>query len=159
MMTDHKKIAQETLLKMKNRIRIFDSLASKDILSITNSIRFIKYKDGEFIFKEGDNGKDIFYLIEGGVCVFISKKENSVNKDINLINMESGDVFGEFSPIAMEPRNASAVSTSNDTKVIAFRLNDMNMELSPPFALMYKNIVNILIEKIKKNNEVLFDYF
>jgi CRP/FNR family transcriptional regulator, cyclic AMP receptor protein len=62
------------------------------------------FKDGDCIFKEGDYGRDL-YVVQKGM-VRITKKIG--NEELEIINFERGDFFGDIGLLQNIPRYASA---------------------------------------------------
>lgn len=65
-----------------------------------------RYPKGSYIFREGDSGREMYYIISGRVRV---EKETGQIKKV-LAGLESGDYFGETAPIIDTPRTASAIA-------------------------------------------------
>jgi len=65
-----------------------------------------RYPKGSYIFREGDSGREMYYIISGRVRV---EKETGQIKKV-LAELESGDYFGEMAPIIDTPRTASAIA-------------------------------------------------
>ena len=65
-----------------------------------------EFEDGELIFKEGDEGRDLYIIQTGGVLI---KKETTVGELI-LVEFLRGDFFGEMALLQGIPRFASAYS-------------------------------------------------
>jgi membrane protein len=62
------------------------------------------YNRDEYIFHEGDAGRDIFYILNGRIRM--EKSIGQVKKA--LAEMGSGEYFGEMAALLSAPRNASA---------------------------------------------------
>jgi len=62
------------------------------------------YEHGEYLFKEGDTGQDMFYILDGAVRV--AKKAGQVTK--TLAEIGSGAYLGEMAALIDIPRSASA---------------------------------------------------
>lgn len=65
-----------------------------------------EYEDGEFIFKEGDEGRDLYIIQEGSVQI---KKQTAVG-ELVIVEFERGDFFGDMALLQGIPRFASATS-------------------------------------------------
>jgi len=63
-----------------------------------------KYEQGEYLFKEGDTGQDMFYILDGEVRV--EKKAGQVTK--TLAEIGAGAYLGEMAALIDVPRSASA---------------------------------------------------
>lgn len=76
----------------------------------------------DIVFSEGDEGKDMYFLLEG--TVIVRKQTQHGVKD--LITLNPGAFFGEMSLFINEPRSATIVAAENNTRII--RLSPGNFE-------------------------------
>lgn len=73
-----------------------------------------EYARGEFIFKEGSEGKELYYILEGKVRL---EKRSGKGRKI-LASMQAGDYFGEMAALADAPRTATAIA-EEDSQLLA----------------------------------------
>ena len=135
----------DKIIQHKNKISILKGLSDESIKMVIQECKLLKYNLGETIIQQGDNTKNVFYLMNGKIKVLVNKKE------VGMIN--SHQAFGEFSAIANEKRNATLIATE-PCKVISFilALDKLEDEFSG-FAGLYKNICNELIIKVDEANK------
>jgi CRP-like cAMP-binding protein len=62
------------------------------------------YRAGELVFREGDAGQNVFFILTGRVC--IEKTRDEVCKVLTCL--ETGQYFGEMAAFIDSPRTASA---------------------------------------------------
>ena len=62
------------------------------------------YSDGETVFTEGDEGRDLYIIREGAVII---RKRTPVG-ELKLVRFEKGDFFGDMALLQSIPRFASA---------------------------------------------------
>ena len=62
------------------------------------------YPKGTYVFREGDTGKDMYYILRGRVLV--EKKAGQISKVLS--DMGPGEYFGEMATLIDAPRTASA---------------------------------------------------
>lgn len=107
------------------------------------------YRRGEYIFREGDEGSEIFYILLGGVQV--EKKAASVAKV--LAEMGPGQYFGEMAALLQKPRTASvrAVEDSEIAVISASTFRNLLRE-SNEISLM---MLNEFSRRIGQTNEQL----
>ncbi|MBI5049708.1 MAG: YihY family inner membrane protein [Nitrospirae bacterium] len=79
------------------------------------------YGIGEIIFKEGDEGSDMFFISSGAVS--ISKKGQTLKV------MKEGEYFGEMSMLIQSPRTATATVTEPDTEILAITQDNFELIL------------------------------
>lgn len=72
-----------------------------------------EFQDGELIFKEGDEDRDLFIIQEGLVEI----RKNSQQGELILAQLERGDFFGDMALLQGIPRFASAYSKGK-TKIL-----------------------------------------
>ena len=90
----------------------------------------LDFKSGQYIFKAGDEGKEIFLLMSGDVGIFLPTNDT---KEPNF-KVGENEVFGEMGVIEHKPRMASARCMS-DATVIALSESEFEarVEKADPF--------------------------
>ncbi|HPD18754.1 MAG TPA: cyclic nucleotide-binding domain-containing protein [Candidatus Goldiibacteriota bacterium] len=73
-----------------------------------------RYSKGEYIFREGDHGEEMFIIHQGKVN--ITKKTDEGEKI--LVTLGPGDFFGEMAVIDKGPRSASAIAVEDTTCIV-----------------------------------------
>lgn len=68
------------------------------------------FEQGKFIFKQGDDSHDIYYVVSGHIKL--------VSNGALLREMQAGDYFGEMAYLTSTPRFADAIVASDEAKVI-----------------------------------------
>ncbi len=68
-----------------------------------------KFKAGEIIFQEGQEGDYMYIILEGTVKIFKTIK----GKVEELSKLEKGEFFGETAITGKKPRSASAIATQD----------------------------------------------
>ena len=97
---------------------------------------------GDVIFSAGDQGTEMFGIIEGSV-------ELRVGSAV-LAKLGPGEVFGEMALIAKEPRSATAVATSPTTLAAVDRHRFLFLvQETPMFALQ---IMSVMADRIRGQN-------
>lgn len=79
------------------------------------------YGLGEIIFREGDIGSDMFFILSG--LVNISKNEQILKV------MKQGDYFGEMSMLIQTPRTATATVVEPDTQLLVISQDNFEIIL------------------------------
>lgn len=72
------------------------------------------YKEGDYIFFEGDIDFH-FYIVESGKVNIFTKSK--AGKRIDIATVEEGESFGEFALLDKAPRSASAQAATDCTLV------------------------------------------
>jgi len=68
-------------------------------------VRF--FNQGAVIFKENDDGSEMFIIIQGIVEI---RKSTGQSSSKILTTLQKGDMFGEMAIIEKQPRSASAIA-------------------------------------------------
>lgn len=107
------------------------------------------FKSGEVIIKENDFG-ELSYLITQG-RVRVSKKMEE--EDVNICDLNNGDIFGEMSIIDDKPRSATITAIEDTTVRIIHR--DLFFTLLQQKHGFAVNILKILFERLRKADSTI----
>jgi voltage-gated potassium channel len=83
------------------RIPLFKGISDSFLREVSLHLRPVVYTPGDYIFKEGDRGNEMYFLIKGKLKV-LTGDENKV-----LNNLSDGDFFGELALFRNEIRMAT----------------------------------------------------
>ena len=111
-------------------------------------VRF--FDQGATIFKENDEGSEMFIIIQG--LVEIRKSTGAASSKI-LSTLQKGDMFGEMAIIEKQPRSASAVAVQ-PTKALVLneKLYDSMIGTNPDFA---RKMNKVLSERIRRADAII----
>ncbi|MCD6413278.1 MAG: cyclic nucleotide-binding domain-containing protein [Elusimicrobia bacterium] len=87
-------------------IKLFAALGERELNELETISRIEKYSDGDIIFEEGGQDRDIYILVSGEVS--IAKKISGGSKTVAVL--KAGDIFGEMALFENAPRSASATA-------------------------------------------------
>jgi diguanylate cyclase (GGDEF)-like protein len=85
-------------------ISIFSDLTGDEAQVVRGMMRELTLEKGSVLFKEGDEGREMFVVLEGRICVCVS---TNGTEELCLAEMEAGSFFGEMSLIESLPRSAT----------------------------------------------------
>jgi CRP/FNR family cyclic AMP-dependent transcriptional regulator len=126
---------------------LFYELYDEEILKIVEKCKVLNLQPGDAIFKEGDEGDEIFMILNGTAEV---KKGEHV-----IANLRKGDLFGEMVLLKENVRKADIVA-DNFTDVLVLRYNDIfglygtNNKI---FSIIMLNLARMLATRLKKAGE------
>jgi len=106
----------ELHLTIKEKDKTRKRNRAKSILRLQNNIKDRKIKKGDYAFKVGDEGLELFILEEGKIDILI--------EDHIVFSISPGDMFGEHSLIFGKPRNTAALCVSDLCKMHVMRARD-----------------------------------
>ena len=111
-------------------------------------VRF--FNQGEVIFRENDEGAEMFIIIQG--LVEIRKSTSSSSSKI-LTTLQKGDMFGEMAIIEKQPRSATAVAVQ-PTRVLVLneKLYDRMLGSNPDFA---RKMNRVLSERVRRADAII----
>ncbi len=115
----------------------------------TSAGYLVEHKDGEFIFREGELGTEMYIIHEGKVEIL----SGSGSKEQLLSVLEKGDFFGEMSILEDLPRAASARAV---TEVKLLQINgstfDQMLRSNPEVAV---RMMRKLARRLRETDELL----
>lgn len=137
----------EQLIGILKDLPAFENLKDESIEKLIRFCKLRSYSSKEAIIEEGQTDKSVYLLISG--CVSISKA-NSLITSLN----QPGELFGEMSFIAEEPKPRSAnVHSDEDTTCLAFDgdyLERIDIEGKEAFqASIYRMFAQILANRLR----------
>lgn len=114
------------------------------------------YNAGEVIFKEGEKGNEMFYIMSGSVRLTLrSESAEADKKEQTLKIMQRGEYFGEMALLIGTPRTTSAQTEEDNTVVLAITPENFETILreEPKIATLF---LKELAQRLKKTNEFLY---
>ena len=134
---------------------LFYEMSDKEIQRITGNCSVYRYRKGQKIFSEGDEGEEIFVLLEGKLAIQkVIKKNGTV---IPLAKISEGEVFGEQSLIEDYKRSAEVEALERSFVLGVKTSNIINLYQKDPkvFGLLFYNLARLLTEKVRSTNKLL----
>lgn len=110
----------------------------------------VSVAEGRVIFNEGDEGGQMYVIIDGEVEIV---KRTSLETSKTLTTLKKGDIFGEMALIDAMPRSATAIAKKNGKLLV--------MDESLFYSLAKNNadfsfkMIKVLSERIRKSNETI----
>mmetsp|Transcript_21779 Transcript_21779/g.24453 ORF Transcript_21779/g.24453 Transcript_21779/m.24453 type:complete len:796 (+) Transcript_21779:148-2535(+) len=105
-----------TEISIREKDRLRKQNRAKAILSLQHRLEDDIIEKGDYIYEQGEEGKDIF-LVEDGVVDFCVDGHH-------VYTTQPGELFGEYAAIFGRPRNTSAKCVSNHCKIQIMEPND-----------------------------------
>lgn len=101
------------------RIPLFASLSEADHLKLIRLLRREKLRKGEILFRQGDEGRTLYLILQGRIRISLSGRTDTVT----LAILGQGDFFGEMALLDGLPRSADAEALEN-SHLYALNRND-----------------------------------
>ena len=113
-----KYLASDTGLKvdLREKDKLRKRQRAKAILRLQSDLKHEYKNEGDYLFKEGEEGDELYILEHGKIDVQIQGN--------TVFSIGEGDICGEYSVIMGKPRNCDAVCTSPTCKVLSMKTRD-----------------------------------
>ena len=134
---------------------IFGAVKADSLELLLERARTLHVPEGEFFFREGDEGSALYVLERGRVAVL----KRWQGADYVIRTIERGDFFGEIALLDFLPRSASVVA-EEDCQALVFRALDV-LEVAKrdieQFTMIYTNIAREMGRRLREGNNLLFE--
>ena len=108
-------------------------------------MRVMRFKAGERILTEGEDGDSAYLLLSGGVKIEVGTSR--------VATLYSGEVFGEMSLLEPGPRSATVTAVSDvECKVTTYDEFVAAVQDSPEDAIIF---MRTLVRRLRQTNELL----
>lgn len=126
---------------------LFFELFDEEIDEIIQDCNVLSIDAGEPIVKEGDEGDEIFLILNGGADV--------MKGDICLAHLKKGDLFGEMVLLDERTRSADIVSnTYTDVLILSYDVIFGYFQKKPKiFSILILNLCRLLAKRLKGSGE------
>ncbi len=111
-------------------------------------------RDGEVLFREGDEGNELFIVFKGQIAI---TREVDEGTETVLVRFDPGAFFGEMALIENAPRSANAMA-AGETEIIGFAQDTLDCMLQEDMDLLNKllwALLRVLCVRIRETNEQL----
>lgn len=106
---------KESLFSALGKIAFFDDLTAKELNILMAYMSLYELKRGEFLFKEGEIGQYVSFLVEGKLEVL---KKSITGSEIAITSVTKGYSIGDMSLLDKTPRSASIRASVRSTLAI-----------------------------------------
>ena len=135
-------------------IRLFRDFDQSALLALTARLRERKLRKGQVLFREGDQGEEMFLVRDGSILV--SKAVTGKVEQV-LARFGPGDFFGEMSLFDHSPRSAT-IQAESEAALLALdrqKLTEL-IEVNPrAAAAFFHALVQVFIERLRASGELV----
>jgi len=126
---------------------LFFELYDEEIDTIIKDCNVISLEEGSYIFRENDEGNEIYLILTGGAHV---KKG-----EIILADLKKGDLFGEMVLLDERVRTADIVSsTYTDVLILNYDTIFNKFTKNPKiFSILMLNLCRLLAKRLKTSGD------
>jgi diguanylate cyclase (GGDEF)-like protein len=146
----------KSTVEFLQHVDLFSLLSNDEVNKIIKSLHYVEHDGEETLFKEGDEGNELFIVMTGKIASYVLLP-NGAKREI--AEFETGDFFGEMSIFENTHRSATCY-TKEKSSLLSLRERDL-FELilyNPEIAIkiMYR-MLNITAERLLDRSEFLSD--
>ena len=148
---------QESISDFLLNTPLFDSLKANEIKNIAKHLSFIELSKDEILFKEGEKGNCVCFVVEGTLDVI---KQSLTGESVIITALHRGRSIGEMSIIDDFPRSAT-VKARTQAKLVILTREDFDLlleENSQVGIKILKKISRLLSLNLRKTSSRLADY-
>ncbi len=134
------------------RLRMLATVSQAFLEALASEARVYSTYRGQTIIEEGEEAKEVFFLIRGKLSVQIESIAPNIEVGINRI--ESGEIFGEMGLLGETSRSATIV-TREPSVLIAIPIAHVEKvcaEMPAEGLLFHKAIAGVLAERVRDMN-------
>jgi len=154
---DPKRKTSKAIIDLLISIPIFDTLDSDELRLATRYMNLMDGKPGEIIFKEGDQGNYVCFVVEGALEVI---KGVDTRHQVVIATLGKNRSIGEMAVIDDFPRSATVRAQKPSTLLILTRDGfDSILEEHPRTGVkILKGLARLLSQNLRKTSSRLADY-
>jgi CRP-like cAMP-binding protein len=130
----------EKVLFLKS-IDLFSQIPGEDLSQIALITDEVAFEVGDEIFRQGDSGQTLYFIIEGKVRIHAE----GVQGDLAVLGERA--VFGEMALLDSEPRSAAATAVT-DVVCLKIERDDFN-EILAEKSEIAQGIIKVLTRRIR----------
>ncbi len=138
-------------------IGLFGGLTDDHLRHLVETLEVLTPPPGETLFREGDQGRDMFVVLEGEVEVL---KASSTGADARVALLGPGDWFGEMSILDVQPRSATVQGLA-PSRLLRIRTKDLEAlyrQDVKAYALVVLNLARELSRRLRVADRMIADF-
>ena len=117
---------EDRFIDILGQVPLFDSFETNELAMLAKHMNFVGIDKDALLFREGDKGDYVCFVLEGSLDV-IKKTEN--NDFIKIATLTKGDSIGEMSILDQIVRSAT-IKACETSKVVSLSKNDFELILN-----------------------------
>lgn len=148
---------KQTIIDFLITMTLFDELSPVELSVASDYMNFFEFEQGKVLFKEGDSGDYICFVVEGAVDVL---KSSASGQRAVIATLTRGSTLGEMSIIDNIARSATVKARKNSTLVILSRKGfNTILDKHPKVGIkILKGIARLLSLNMRRTSSHLADY-
>ncbi len=147
----------ESIIDLIMYLPLFKALQGDELDIVAERLDYMEAEDGAILFKEGDIGDYVCFVLDGNIDVI---KESKSRETVVLTTLSRGLSIGEMSVIDNSPRSATA-KVKGESAFLVLRKAAFDIILSeyPEMGIkILKELSRLLSLNLRKTSSRLADY-
>ena len=132
------------MVEALSAVHAFRHIPAGDIRQIARCVRPVSFKSGETIFRQGEKGDRMYFVIKGDVEVTSGEKNHPEAKEIARIKAD--DILGEIALLTGKERSATATAKS-DVRMLQLTQADLQ-QITAQNPQVQKALSNLAHERL-----------
>ncbi len=156
--TKGKRPYKETLVDLVMYLPLFGGMSSNDLNTVAAHMNFFELEAGETLFREGDPGDSVCFVVSGGLDVL--KESGSSGDSAVIATVPRYRSIGEMSVIDNTPRSAT-VKARVKTAMVSLSKGGFEelIDKHPRIGIhILKQIARLISMNLRKTSSRLADY-
>lgn len=148
---------KQTIIDFLINISLFDELSPVELGIAADYMNFFEFEKGKILFKEGDPGDYICFVVEGGIDIL---KQSATGQRAVIATLTRGSTIGEMSIIDNIARSATVKARKDSTLVILSRKGfNTILDKHPKVGIkILKGVARLLSLNMRRTSSHLADY-
>ncbi|HEX4326459.1 MAG TPA: SLC26A/SulP transporter family protein [Burkholderiales bacterium] len=149
----------ETMAEMPvARMGLAHNFTPEEVSLLSAVLHRLTYAPGQYLFREGDKGDQMFLLSQGAITIKLPLKKTDPDAESRrLVTLSPGVMFGEMVLVESRPRSADAVAEEYSV-VYSLGRDDLEhlFHSNPKLATkLMRNVSRILADRLRTTTEEL----
>lgn len=134
-------------LELLRKVPLLAALPEAQLIDLASYLKERRFRRGEYVIYEGDEGNELFIIIEGLVKI---TKLNEDGREKILTTLGEGEFFGELALVDGAPRSATVQTKSACIMYSLARNEFMNLLKQAPEVCL--SIITVLARRLREAN-------
>lgn len=138
-------------------IGLFGALSDEVLQHLTSTLTVTTPDAGTTIFREGDEARDMYVLVEGELEV-LKKSQQGIEARVAMLG--PGDWFGEMSVVDVQPRSATVrvLAPSRLVRITSADLDALYRYDMKSYAIIVLNLARELSRRLRVADGILAEF-
>lgn len=147
----------ERLADHLHHVTIFAGLSAEELLTIEKYMFFSKVEPGDYVFREGEKGDYVCFVVAGTLDVI---KSNPNSQPVVIATLAMGGSIGEMALIDRLTRSASVRARTAGSLIVLTRKGfDLILKMHPEIGIkILKGMAHLLSTNLRKTSDRLAEF-